>query len=220
MVGEVSDVPAAMALTPLERPAIAPGEFPQQVAPPALVTAHVYWAPAAIAVTPLARPTTSTGVGLQRASESVPAAHVWSLVARALPSWSLRFEPQHLTFPPRKSAQEWRSPAAIALTPLLRPATSTGVLLLIFEPLPSCPPELFPQHLTPPPLVSAQVCPPPAETALTPLLSPTTSIGARLYRSEHWPPRELHVDEKPFPSWPYLFEPQHLTPPPLVTTHV
>ena len=68
-------------------------------------------------------------------------------------------EPQHLATPPRVSAQVSESPAAIALTPLVRSTTLTGVARgLVIEPLPSWPSALRPQYLAPPQLVSAQVC--------------------------------------------------------------
>ena len=54
----------------------------------------------------------------------------------------------------------------IALTPLVRPETSTGLVLSVVEPFPSWPYWLEPQHLTPPPLVSAQVCQLPAAIAV------------------------------------------------------
>jgi hypothetical protein len=48
-------------------------------------------------------------------------------------------------------------PAEIEATPEVRPATFTGVRLLVVVPSPSCPAELLPQHLTPPEVVSAHV---------------------------------------------------------------
>src|SRR5207248_1531955 len=53
------------------------------------------------------------------------------------PSWSDWFLPQHLAPPPLVSAQVYPPPAAIAVTPLVRPTTPTGVLLLVVEPFPS-----------------------------------------------------------------------------------
>src|SRR5207244_2492391 len=100
------------------------------------------------------------------------------------------------------------SPAAIAVTLLARPRTSTGVLLLVVVPLPSWPPSFQPQHLTCPAVVSAQVCCPPAAIATTPLVRPDTSTGLLL---------SVVV---PSPSWPLSLAPQHLTPPAPVTTHV
>src|SRR3990172_3738466 len=41
-------------------------------------------------------------------------------------------------------------PAAIAATPLARPATPTGTLLSVVVPFPSWPPPLLSQHFTPP----------------------------------------------------------------------
>src|SRR5437879_7929288 len=99
------------------------------------------------------------------------------------------------------SAQLCSPPAAIAVTPLLRPMTSTGKKRLLVVPSPSWPTKPPPQHLTPPTLVRAQLCSPPAAIAVTPLLRPTTSTGKK---------RLLVV---PSPSWPAALAPQHLTPP-------
>jgi hypothetical protein len=66
-----------------------------------------------MATTPLASPLTGTGVEL---SLKLP-----------LPNWPTSFLPQHLTAPPLARAQLCSSPAATAVTPLLRPVTSTGV---------------------------------------------------------------------------------------------
>ena len=81
-----------------------------------------------------------------------------------------------MTPPPLVSAQVWAKPAAIAVTPLVRPETSTGTLLKLVERSPVWPEPLSPQHLTPPPLVSAQVWRL-AAIALTPLARPATSTG-------------------------------------------
>ncbi len=75
-------------------------------------------------------------------------------------------------------------------------------------PPPNCSSLLLPQHLTPPTLVSAQVWFVPAAIAITPLVSPMTSVGT-----------DLSV-VVPSPSMPPLLSPQHLTPPPLVSAHV
>jgi len=56
------------------------------------------------------------------------------LPSRPEPLW-----PQHLTPPPLVSAQVWKLPAVIALTPLARPETSTGMVLLVVVPFPSWP---------------------------------------------------------------------------------
>src|SRR3972149_744339 len=99
-------------------------------------------------------------------------------------------------------------PAAIAATPLARPATPTGTLLAVVAPLPSRPEPLWPQHFTPPPPVSAQVWKLPAAIALIPLARPETSTGTPV------------LVVVPFPSSPSEFQPQHLTPPPIVSAHV
>jgi hypothetical protein len=46
---------------------------------------------------------------------------------------------QHFTPPPEVRAQVWIAPAAIAVTPLESPETSTGVSRSVREPSPSCP---------------------------------------------------------------------------------
>ena len=178
---QVWSPPAAIALTPLASPLTSTGTLlsvfvpfpswpeallPQHLTAPALVSAQVWSPPAAIALTPLASPLTSTGTLL---SVVVP-----------FPSWPKTLSPQHLTAPALVSAQVWTLPAAIALTPLASPLTSTGTLLSVFVPFPSWPKPLKPQHLTPPALVSAQVWTPPAAIALTPLASPLTSTGTLL----------------------------------------
>src|SRR5205823_610845 len=121
------------------------------------------------------------------------------------PYW---LSPQHLTPPAVVKAQVWRSPVLIALTPLLKPLTSTGTLLSTVLLLPSCPAWLLPQHLTPPAVVRAHVWLPPALMALMPLLKPLTSTGTLL-------PTVL-----PLPSWPEGLYPQHLTPPAAVKAHM
>src|SRR3990172_4443044 len=104
--------------------------------PPPVVTAHVWRVPADIALTPLARPETSTGT---LRSVVVPS-----------PSHPYMLLPQHLTPPALVSAQVELQPTVIAVTPLVGPTTSTGRLLSAFEPSPSLPYRLSPQHLTPP----------------------------------------------------------------------
>ena len=141
--------------------------------------------PAEIAVTPLARPATSTGVPLS--------------IVEPFPSWPPPLNPQHLTPPALVRAQVWVLPAAIAVTPMARPARSTGVALPIVEPFPSCPLTFQPQHLTAPAFMSAHVWAKPAAIALTLLGRPETSTGVEV------------VFDEPLPSWPSPFQPQHLT---------
>src|ERR1051325_5307221 len=93
----------------------------------------------------------------------------------------------------------------MALTPLVRPLTSTGDVLLVWVLLPSCPSALYPQHLTPPGLVRAHAWLAPALMAPAALVNPLTSTGV-------W----LSVFE-PVPSSPLAFPPQHLAPPLLVS---
>lgn len=70
--------------------------------------------------------------------------------------------------------------AEIALTPLLRPTTSTGVVRLAVVPSPTAPVAFQPQHFTPPVSMRAQTWLKPATSAVTPLLRPTTSTGVVL----------------------------------------
>jgi hypothetical protein len=75
-------------------------------------------------------------------------------VVELSPNCPWPFLPQHFTPPPDNNAQVWLPPAVIAVTPLVSPFTSTGILLLEVELFPNCPLLLFPQHFTPPPVVS------------------------------------------------------------------
>ena len=98
-------------------------------------------------------------------------------------------------------------PAVIFATPPESPTTSPGTRRSSFVPSPSCP-ELFPPQQTAlPPKRIAQVWNAPASMATTPLPSPTTSTGSRRFC--------LVLS----PSWPYAFDPQHLTPPDAVIAH-
>src|SRR5439155_2801121 len=141
--------------------------------------------PSASTSTGPALKTESTGVKL---SSCVPS-----------PSCPEALEPQHLTPPPIRAAQEWNEPVVTAATPLERPKTSTGVRGLTVVPSPSCPTVLAPQHFTPPVLVTAQVCLEDdlAAMAATPLVSPETSTGVVL---------PLVV---PLPTMPTLPSPPH-----------
>src|SRR3990172_345410 len=78
--------------------------------------------------------------------------------------------------------------------------TSTAVVLPVVVPSPNWPPELAPQHLTPPVMVSAQLWVNPAAVAATSLLRPDTSTGV------------VRFVVVPSPSWPLALEPQHLRP--------
>src|SRR5687768_3239872 len=103
--------------------------------------------------------TTTTAVGepCVGADEAAPIPNTFASI--------LLFNPQHLTSAPAISAQLC-APAAMAVTPLPRPITSTGVLLSVVVPLPSWPLLFNPQHFTTPPAVSAQVWNSPAEMAV------------------------------------------------------
>src|SRR5262245_18487421 len=60
----------------------------------------------------------------------------------------------------------------------------------------------------PPATINAQLCSDPAAIAATPLDSPSTGIGT------------LDGVVLPLPSWPTVLEPQHSTPPPVVSAQV
>src|SRR5262249_25089855 len=117
--------------------------------------AQVCVKPATIAATPLVRPVTSVGTLRSTVEPS--------------PTWPLELPPQHFTPPPLVRAHTCRSPAVIAVTPLERPVTSRGVVRLPVETavLPRKLLALYPQHFTPPPVVSAQVWYPPEATDAT-----------------------------------------------------
>ena len=149
----------------------------------------MWQSPAAIAVTPLVRPVTSTGVLLS--------------VVEPFPSWPMCVVAPALDAPGAWSGRRCgRPPAAIAVTPLARPVTSTGVLAIVRRPVP----ELA-VVVEAPALDAAaagqrrSVQPLPAAIAVTPLVRPVTSTGTLL---------SVVV---PFPSWPPAFQPQHRTPP-------
>ena len=71
-----------------------------------------------------------------------------ALGRRPVAELALPLSPQHLTPPALVSAQVWWSPAAIAVTPLVRPVTATGAWRSVVVPSPSWPLPLLPQHLT------------------------------------------------------------------------
>src|SRR5580658_9543038 len=91
---------------------------------------------------------------------------------------------------------------ATAATPEDSPVTPTGVSLLAVEALPSWPSESYPQHWTPPDVVSAQVCELPAARATTGVLSVVAATGTLLLLCD------------PFPSSKSSLRPQQATEPP------
>ena len=95
--------------------------------------------PAAIAVTPDVNPDTCTGTE----DDDV------ELFPKRPNSVGLPLEPQHLA-EPETAAQEWASPAEIAVTPDVKPDTCTGTLDCVVELLPSRPALPEPQHMAPP----------------------------------------------------------------------
>src|SRR5207253_561509 len=117
-----------LVVPPLAPPRMAPA--PQHTTlPPAI--AHVRSPAAAIAVTLEVRPMTRTGTSR---TSVVPS-----------PSWPCPLSPQHATPPSPMSAQLWFLPAATAVTPLVRPVTSTGVALPTCVPSPNTPIAAQPQ---------------------------------------------------------------------------
>jgi hypothetical protein len=108
-----------------------------------MVNAQVWYRPVLMATTPVVSPTAFTGTAL---SVVVP-----------LPSCPLPLLPQHLIPPLVLNAQEWISPTLIAVLPLERPTTSTGIVLFVVVALPNCPAQFNPQHLASPLAVNAQV---------------------------------------------------------------
>ena len=112
------------------------------------------------------------------------------------------FCPQHLTPPAFVSAQVCVSPAAIAFTPLVNPVTLTGVSRCVCVLSPSCPAELSPQHLTPPPVVNAQEW-----------LAPVAIAGHAAGKPDDVDRGRAAATIELSPSWPLSLEPQHLTPP-------
>src|SRR6202008_464715 len=99
--------------------------------------------PRASAVTPLDSPETLTGV-----DRTIP--------VDPSPSWPKKPSPQHLAAPPVVVAHGGSRPAATALAPLARPATSTGATSDVLELSPSWPLKLFPQHSSRPVVITAQ----------------------------------------------------------------
>src|SRR5882757_6801611 len=114
---------------------------------------------------------------------------LWSSIP--FPSCPAELVPQHLAPPPLVNAHVFPPPALTAASPELNPVTSPGSLeMSVGRAFPSCPAELLPQHLAPPPLVNAHVWPPLlALIALNPEPNPNTSTGTS----------ESGV--KPVPSW-------------------
>src|SRR4030095_4671626 len=118
----------------------------------------------AMVLTPLVRPLTSTGAS--------------RCVFELSPIWPNPFQPQHLAPPPVVTAHVCDAPASIVPTPLVNPATSTGVRRWLLEvPSPTWPVLFCPQHFTPPAFVRAHVCVSPAAMAFTPLVNPETLTG-------------------------------------------
>ena len=105
------------------------------------------------------------------------------------PNWPTSFAPQHFTKPVESKAQVWNPPEAIVTT-LEIPATSVGVeTTLWFDPLPTCPSSLNPQHQTRPLPSNAHVWPVPADNMEIPEI-PGTKTGDELFNIveiPNWP---------------------------------
>src|SRR5205085_12083516 len=97
--------------------------------------------------------------------------------------------------------------AAVTSRAPVRASVAGGVASSINDPSPSSPPPLWPQHRTPPAVVTTQVCALPAESDVA---SPTTSFTGGVARSV----------VVPSPSWPKVLAPQQRTPPAAVSAHV
>src|SRR5687768_368803 len=87
---------------------------PQHLRTPVASNAQAWSPPENTALTPLVNPLTSTDV---RRSVFVPSPNCPSILS-----------PQHLAPAPVVRAQVWSAPEDTALTPLVRPFTSTGML--------------------------------------------------------------------------------------------
>ena len=114
-----------------------------------------------------------------------------------LPSSPLPLQPQQDIVPPRRSAQEWLLPTAMAVASVM-PVNFTGVEASPLPPLPSLPASLLPQQDMVPSRWSAQECPKPAVMAVASVM-PMTCTGT-----------EENVSYRlcPLPSWPWFWLPQ------------
>lgn len=130
---------------------------------------------------------TFTGLVLQGSAK-----HVCSVGTTPVPSCPAPLAPQHWMPPLSRMAQVCPLPTAMARAGSRRPTTSTGVgapatKRLPTDPSPRAPPPLYPQHLTPPEIVTAQACTKPAAIAFAPSSRFTTSPGTFRLRQIHWP---------------------------------
>src|SRR5262249_31052380 len=96
-----------------------------------------------------------------------------------MPTWPSALLPQHFTPPPAISTHAWpRLPVCSACSvPAVSPVPSTGVPRCTVVPSPTWPTWFPPQHLTLPSVLSAQLLSSMSAAALTPVLSPVTTIG-------------------------------------------
>jgi hypothetical protein len=147
------------------------------------------------------------------------------------PNWANKLFPQHFTLVSTMSAQAWNpkpEPALTAATPLLNPATSTGLVRVVsLVPSPTGP---LPQHFTPPPAVRAHVWLMPAVTAVTPesgsahSLLPSSALHTASGTVEQGTGSGVNGSAQKsrlrMPSWLLMFLPQHSTRPAEVTAHV
>src|ERR1044071_9518107 len=121
--------------------------------PPPLMSAQLWLPDDAIAVTPALSPGTSAAVRVSPQHFTAPAvvkAHSVVIAFTSVPrpvtaTGFKRPRPQHMTRPPEARAQVRRSiEDAIAVTPLDRPDTSSGVVCPVEVPSPSWPWRLSP----------------------------------------------------------------------------
>ncbi|HEX4897364.1 MAG TPA: hypothetical protein VFV53_03295 [Candidatus Limnocylindrales bacterium] len=105
----------------------------------------------------------------------------------------------------------WLPPAAIRLTPLRSPDTSTGMALSVLVPSPSCPDSLEPQHATPPLLITAHECREPVAIAIAAKDAVSgvavrggvaPCVGDWVSKGDVWPGVGLAADEQAVMSMP------------------
>src|SRR6185436_4550939 len=120
------------------------------------------------------------------------------------PSCPELFDPQHDSWPPCVTAQEYARPVATCVT-CDRPGTCTGDRCVVVVPSPSWPWKFEPQQKTAPSARAAHACPPPTfRSTMAP--RPTAALtGVRLDVVE------------PLPNVPAELSPQHVAWPVLST---
>mmetsp|Transcript_78782 Transcript_78782/g.241063 ORF Transcript_78782/g.241063 Transcript_78782/m.241063 type:complete len:264 (+) Transcript_78782:3911-4702(+) len=143
------------------------------------------------------------------------------------PSWPESPEPQHFICPLLRSAQVCPSLLAMAVAVMPEPRSTRGKVSpisrglrprAVVEPWPNWPTEPPPQHLTTPFWRRAHVCSSPTATLVALRRQSPRLMGGNASPNSPVPsPRSSVV---PWPSWPELPLPQHLTSPLSVKAHV